>query len=297
MRRGDDHQRTSPGAVPAFRVREVVVAVRVLLTGASGLVGTWMRRTVPDAVDLVCVRHRSPVAWPRVADLDVRDPRSVVEVVGAVAPDVVVHLAYAVDERSIVHGTRALAATGAPLILASTDAVFSGDGRVRAELEQPDPVWDYGRWKVAAEEIVVEGPDSAVVRLPLMASLDPADTTTTAIRAAHVERRPLGWYRGETRMPAWSEDVARGLWSLTNVADRSGVWHLSGPSPMTRAQLGAAIAAHLGVPDSGEVVDPPPLDERPHDLRLSDQRARAELGWSPRPIASAMSGVAGDDRG
>lgn len=271
--------------------------MRVLLTGASGLVGTWMRRAVPHGVDLVCVRHRAEVTWPRVVDLDIRDDRAVADVVESVAPDVVVHLAYAVDEPSIVGGTRALASTGAPLILASTDAVFRGDGTVRAESDRPDPVWDYGRWKAAAEQVVLKNSDSAVVRLPLMASLDPPDATTTAIRAATAEGRRLGWYRGETRMPAWSEDVAHGLWSLTNVGDLGGVWHLSGPSAMTRTQIGTAIATHLGVPDPGDVVEPPPFDERPHDLRLSDQRARVAIGWDPRPIASSISGVTGDDRG
>ncbi|CAN5877153.1 hypothetical protein BH24ACT6_BH24ACT6_13150 [soil metagenome] len=65
-------------------------------------------------------------------------------------------------------------AVGARLDHVSTDAVFSGDGVPRGEQALPDAVWEYGRWKARAEQVVTRASaSSAVVRLPLIVSLDP----------------------------------------------------------------------------------------------------------------------------
>ena len=80
--------------------------------------------------------------------------------------------------------SRAPARVGADVIYTSTDAVFSGDGRAVDERAQPDPIWDYGRWKVEAENIALDASiRSSVVRLPLVISLDPEDRGTERIRS------------------------------------------------------------------------------------------------------------------
>lgn len=256
--------------------------MRVLLTGASGLLGTWLIRSA--AHDVTALVRRRPVSGVARVEADLTDARAVARAIDAVGPDLIVHTAYRLDRASIVDATAHLAAAGVPIVLTSTDAVFPGDGRVRAEEDEPDPVWDYGRWKVEAERIALAVPGSAVVRLPLLISLDPPDATTAAVAAAASEGRRLGWYDGETRMPAWASEIAACLWRIASVDRRDGVWHLMGPDRLTRAELGARIADRLGVPDPGDVVPPPPFTERPRDLRLSDERARREVDWSPTPV-------------
>lgn len=246
------------------------------------MLGTWMRRRQPSGVDVVGLRHATPVSGPSVTG-DVTDPQAIWSLVEEVAPDLIVHLAYRIDRDSIVASTANLAATGRPIVLASTDAVFAGDQRVRGETDQPDPVWDYGRWKVEAERVALEA-GGVVVRLPLMCSFDPDDATTAAIRGAAVGAGDPGWYRDEVRMPAWAEDVAEGLWRITAVGHRDGIWHLMGADPMTRPELASALACHLGLPGCGRAIPSPPADTRPRTLLLSDGRARHEIEWRPKSV-------------
>lgn len=256
--------------------------MRVLLTGASGLLGTWLLRASSDVITAVV--HERPVAGVATVRADLTDEGSTRRAVEQAAPDIVVHTASRLDAASIVDATGHLAAMGVPMVLTSTDAVFPGDGRVRSEGEDPDPVWDYGRWKVEAERIVGAVPRSAVVRLPLLISLEPPDVTTASILSACRDGRRLGWYDGESRMPAWASEIASAIWSITRHPNRSGIWHLMGAERLTRAQLGGRLADLLGVPDPGDVVPAPPPSERPRDLRLSDRRARREIDWTPTTI-------------
>lgn len=263
----------------------------VLVTGASGLLGTWLLRTVPDGVHLTAARHRAEVDWPETATADLRDSAEAATLVAHAAPEVVLHTAYRKDRASIVDATAnlvaAVAERGARLVHISTEAVFSGDGRPRAETDQPDPVWDYGRWKAEAERRVLDAAlDSAVVRLPLLVSVEPADGVVTAIRSALAEGGTVGWYAGERRPAAYAADVAAAIWRLVRLPaeQAAGVWHLPGPERLTRSELGARTARVLGVPDPGVEVPAPPPDRRPHDLWLRDERARHQLGWDPRPV-------------
>jgi dTDP-4-dehydrorhamnose reductase len=256
--------------------------MRVLLTGASGLLGTWLRRCARG--DVVALTHERPVAGLATVDADLTIAASARRAVEEVAPDLVLHTASRMDEASIVDATGNLAATGVPMVLTSTDAVFSGDGRLRAEDDVADPVWDYGRWKVEAEAIAQSVPGSAIVRLPLLVSLDPPDATTASIAAAARQGRRLGWYDGEVRMPAWTAEVAAAIWAIAEHPDRVGIWHLMGAETLTRAELGGRMADLLEVPDPGDVVAAPAGSLRPRDLRLSDRRSRDEIGWAPTPI-------------
>jgi dTDP-4-dehydrorhamnose reductase len=245
-----------------------------------------MRRTKPDEADLVCVEHRTPLAWDQTVSVDLRDRDRVASVVASASPDVVVHLASRVDDRSsIVDAAANLVEVGVPVVLSSTEAVFRGDGRWRAETDPAEPIWDYGAWKAEAERIVT-GAGGAVVRLPLMCSLDPPDRMTSAILTAVRTGSSPGWYREEVRLAAWAEDVAQGMWRIASHTGRSGVWHLMGPDPFTRPLLAAALATHLGLDDPGHPVSSPPPDTRPRTLLLTDQRARDEIDWDPRPIGT-----------
>ena len=180
----------------------------VLLTGATGLLGTWLRRTAPEDVAVVALTHRTalPTDGAQVAaDLRVRD--ATVTAIARAAPTLVLHAAYALDEPSIVDATRHVAegaaAADADLVVISTDAVFSGDGRVRAEHDRPDPVWHYGRWKVEAERLAHDGAAPAtIVRLPLLVSLDPEDHVTTRVHRSAAEGEPAAWFHDELRQPA-----------------------------------------------------------------------------------------------
>jgi dTDP-4-dehydrorhamnose reductase len=264
---------------------------RVVITGASGLLGAWLRRTTPDDTRVTALTHRTSLADDGVATItaDLRDADATLAAVIAAEPSVVIHAAYALDEASIVDATAnvvaATTAVGAELVFTSTDAVFSGDGRWRAEGDQPDPVADYGRWKVTAEQCVARcASPTATVRLPLLASIDPDDHVVGRIRAEVGAGTPMTWFDDELRQPARADEVALALWRIVALPadERAGTWHLPGPDLLSRHAIAVRVATALGL-DPGLIRPEPshPDANRPRDLRLSDDRARQVIGWEP----------------
>jgi len=136
--------------------------MRVMVTGAAGLLGTWLRRTAPPDVQLVLAVRETPPADlgepvpPVQVQVDLTDADAVNRAVAEAACDLVLHAAYRIDDEPSViavtdHVVAATVRHGADLVMMSSDAVFAGDGRRRTETDRPDPVSDYGRWKAAAE--------------------------------------------------------------------------------------------------------------------------------------------------
>ncbi|HEY9557134.1 MAG TPA: sugar nucleotide-binding protein, partial [Acidimicrobiales bacterium] len=213
----------------------------VLLTGAAGVLGTWLRRTAPPGASVVSVVHRTLLDDAPQVQADLRSAEQVRSALERARPSLVVHAAYARDEASVVGAThnvaRAASAVGAELIHISSDAVFCGDGEPRDEQDRPDPILDYGSWKARAEALVAEeAPAAAIVRLPLIISLDPEDHIVGAIRAGVRNRERSVWFHDELRQPALASELAEAVWRITALdeGDRSGPWHLPGPESLTR---------------------------------------------------------------
>jgi dTDP-4-dehydrorhamnose reductase len=261
----------------------------VLITGASGLVGTWLRRTMPADVELMACLHETPVSGIDSVSADLRDRDSAMAALSVAQPSIVVHAAMALDSASIVDATRnvteAASLVGADVVYISTDAVFSGDGRRVAESARPDPIWPYGEWKAMAEDVVsARSPRSAVVRLPLVVSVDPADAVVEKIRSGAEAGVPTRWFHDETRQPAMAPDVAAAIWRIVQlrVDRRAGVWHLPGPERLTRYEIGQRVVASLGL-DPGCIMraSTPPDQVRPRHINMLAGRAHAEIAWEP----------------
>lgn len=263
-----------------------------MLTGASGLLGTWLRRTAAAGTEVVSLTHRRSVGGDREVRADLRDDEAVRVAFQGTRPDLVIHAAFARDEESIVGATRHVVEgaqrSGATVVYISSEAVFSGDGRRRTEDDPPDPAWDYGRWKVEAEQIVTRSDSrSAIIRLPLISSTDPEDHVVRAIRSGAERGEPSVWFEDEVRRPALAAELAAAVWTIAGLAPaaRSGVWHLAGPERLSRYELAARAVAALGLDDTViEAASTPPDAYRPRDLELGDERARRQIGWAPSPV-------------
>ncbi len=264
----------------------------MLLTGASGLLGAWLIRTAPPGVDLVALTHRTPMPGTTSVAADLRDRTAVVEAVEQARPALVIHAAMAVDEVSIVGATRhvvdAAAAVGADVLHISTDAVFPGDGRPVAEDDVPDPIWDYGRWKAQAETMVLAGsPDSGNVRLPLLSSLEPLDHSARRLHDGAAAGETTTWFDDERRQPARASDLAEAVWRIAALgpSERSGHWHLAGPERLSRYEIAQRVVGALGLDPACIAASSTPAGaERPRDIQMLDERARAAIGWDPAPI-------------
>ena len=137
--------------------------MRVYLTGASGFVGSNLAR--------VFEAHGAELIRPGHADVDITDARLAGRSVAATEPDAIVHAAIwndiaglLSDRRrawaSYVDATRNLVdaanASGARIVLISTDWVFDGTQAPASEDEPPNPINPYGFLKAASELVVTQ---------------------------------------------------------------------------------------------------------------------------------------------
>ena len=137
---------------------------RMLVTGAAGAVGSYVREVFQD-VDLTL----SDIVEELPA-LDVRDPGAVMRAVGDLQPDVVLHLAAATDvdrceqEPDWAYHTNAIGTQNVALacqeynvtiVYISTAGVFWGDKPTPyTEFDPPRPANVYGNSKLAGEHVV-----------------------------------------------------------------------------------------------------------------------------------------------
>lgn len=271
---------------------------RVLITGGAGNVAGWLIRRRPGDADLHVTVHRSPLedrvrGTVRPHRVDLRRADDTARLMDEVRPEVVIHTAYTqADRDAIVAATGSVAAgaaeVGASLVHLSTDVVFAGDHPPYDEMSSPDPIDDYGRWKLDAEQAAVAAvPDACTVRISLAVSLDPPDRVTAALTGALGSGRGVTLFHDEMRQPIRSQDLAAELWALVALerTERAGIWHLPGPEHVSRLQLGSRLAAALGVDPGGirsasAATHPTP---RVRDPRLVGRR-RAVLGVDLSPF-------------
>jgi dTDP-4-dehydrorhamnose reductase len=144
--------------------------MRVYLTGATGFVGSNIARVfAARGVELVRPRHE---------DVDLTDRELVRRSVGATEPDAIVHAAIWNDIAGLLRDRRgawasyvdatrnvvdAANATGARVLLVSTDWVFDGTQGPAGEDEPPNPINTYGFLKAASELVVAERAERGTV--------------------------------------------------------------------------------------------------------------------------------------
>ncbi len=284
--------------------------MRLLLTGAAGVLGGRLALLLGRRHTVVTARRESPVP-PGLESvvLDVLDGAAVEAALESARPEAVVHAAALVEpdrcerepERARALNTlasealaRACARRSVKLVLISTDLVFSDANAVRDEAATPHPVSVYGRTKRDAEQAVLRAsPRNAVARVSLVVGRGygtRGTATETLVWALH-SSRPLWLYTDQRRTPADPESVAAGCERILE-RDAAGVFHLCGSEHISRYALGRRVAALRGL-DPGPIAatthaERPPAAPRPLDACLESTATRAALGWEPRPLDQAI---------
>lgn len=260
--------------------------MRVLITGGAGLVAGHLVRTAPTGTELhVTWRTTPPVAGPAAHQVDLCDAGAVRALCEHVRPELVVHTAYSQSsEADVVEATRsvavAAAACSARLVHLSSDMVFGGEDAPYDEDAVPDPLNDYGRWKLAAEHLATDHvPEALVTRTSLVVSADPLDHQARWLQGALRAGEAVTLFHDEYRTPVQAADLAVAVWDLV-AQGAAGVVHLAGPERLSRAQIGLRCAQQLGLgTDTVRTVSaadhPAP---RPRDLSLASVRRPNSVG-------------------
>ena len=143
--------------------------MKVLLTGASGLLGRYLMARAPKDVQILPTFYQHPIDGGLCVDMTT--PASIFYAFNKADPDVVIHCAGVSDvdaceknpvfaEATNVTGTawlcRAAEEYGARVVYVSTNAVFDGENAPYSEGDECKPVNKYGQIKLRAERTVTD---------------------------------------------------------------------------------------------------------------------------------------------
>lgn len=230
---------------------------RVLVTGASGLLGRYLRGFYPARYTVrgTYCRHRIFMG----EHMDLRDDQSVASVIEQYAPHVVIHCAGegSVDacERGdgevyeiIVEGTKrvakACACVGARLVYVSTNAVFDGEHAPYAEGAACTPVNKYGIYKLLGENMArgyAMGTPLIVRPIMLYGKHYSFGRTNWLTRLWAADGRVQHIVSDVVTQPTYASDVARVIWALVGHGE-TGIYHVGGADTMTLYEYAARIA-------------------------------------------------------
>jgi dTDP-4-dehydrorhamnose reductase len=280
--------------------------MRVLVTGAAGLLGGRLAQLLAAHFDVVAGHHMAPVpdGLARVP-MDLESAASIESAIESAKPDAVLHAgAYAmVDlcerdperaERINVHGSEAVARACASrrlrVVGISTDLVLAGDRAHSDEAQPARPVMTYGRTKLAGEEALLAAhPGGAVARVPLIVGggFGPRGSGSESVAWALRAGRRLTLFTDQYRTPCDAASIARALAALL-AGTQTGRFHLGGRERVSRHELGLRVAAVHRLSTEGiEAVrsaDVPSVAPRADDVSLDSRRAERELGFDPAPL-------------
>lgn len=292
--------------------------MRILLTGASGLVGAAFARAAnAQGHHVIGTTGRFPgivEALARQVRLDLADETAVCGAFAEARPDAIVNCAAisepaeceADPERSHRINVRLPSLLAriadrarARIVHVSSEQVFSGEHAPYHAGAPVSPVNRYGRQKAESEQGVRAAAPAlfAVVRAPLLTG-----NSLTGRRSLH-ERLLADWAAGRTprlfadeiRQVAHADNLAAVLLELCGRHDLTGVFHWAGLEPLSRWELGVRIRDRFGLTQRQAPLARTTRSENPEviairaaDLRLELSPLTSELITQPQTLAQQL---------
>ena len=270
-------------------------APRVLLLGASGLLGGHLLERLPLSFSTVAVSGRSSmtgtderVQWMPMR-IDAADPATIGSLLDAAGADVVVNATGASprsEAAALAHVNarfpRALAdaaaARGSRVVQISTDGVFSGARGHYAEDDRPDPIDEYGRSKLDGE--------LAAPHLTIRTSFygrSPRGTGLVEWLIAQRGHAVDGFV--DYRFTGIAASLLADLVASAIAAALDGVYHVGG-DPVTKYDLlcGASQRLHVNVAVR-------PVSRGAVDRTLNTQKFFDAVGRRPPTVAESIQAL------
>jgi dTDP-4-dehydrorhamnose reductase len=190
---------------------------------------------------------------------------------------------------------RACETFGCFLTHVSTDFIFDGEAGPYDENASPNPLSEYGRSKLAAEEAIRSGRlEWAIARTILVYGVanDPGRSNIVLwVKKSLEEGKPIQLITDQWRMPTLAEDLADGCWLMTKQKAK-GVFNISGPDLMNPYEIGLAVAEVFGLdptlisPTDGSKFTQPA--KRPAKTGFILDKSRSVLGFDPHTFYEGL---------
>lgn len=227
--------------------------MRVLITGAGGMLGRALAGALGDRHEVIAASH---------GELDVTDLIAVQAALALRAPDVVVHVgawtnvdgcerdpdrAFRVNGLGSRNVALACQATGAACCYVSTDYVFDGTkADPYTEFDRPNPISVYGASKLAGECAVrALTPRHWIIRTSWLYGSGGSNFVDTILARARA-REGLRVVNDQRGSPTYAADLAHGISRLIQ-EPRYGLWHLTNSRSCTWYDFAAVILERAGL--------------------------------------------------
>jgi dTDP-4-dehydrorhamnose reductase len=233
----------------------------ILLFGATSILGFNLARLFPETiVPFTSPGNTTPSVkdWPA---LNLEDSEWLESIFLKFTPDVLLYCHAVCDvpkceadsewayEVNIGHLQRVLKALPdhTRLVYVSSDHVFGGDGTYD-EYSSPCPISVYGRTRVEAEQLVLERPQSLVIRTGLAIGPSPNGRTGHLdwLRYRTQRQLPITIVVDEYRSVVWSEDLAKRVMTLSR-SGQTGIHHIPATRAVSRIELAHYLLKRLGL--------------------------------------------------
>ena len=233
--------------------------MRVLVTGARGLLGTAIAREFSTGHSLHALEH---------SRLDITDGAAVASVVGSLRPHLIVNCAayndvdgaeeapapaLSVNAFAVLGLARAASAAGAALVHFSSDFVFEGEtDRPYTEEDRPNPRGTYGASKLLGDWFALEAARAYVVRVESLFGPPGAGSTRRGSLGTIVDRireqTEVPVFVDRTVSPSYTPDIARAVRALVERTAAPGLYHCVNSGQASWARIAERAAALVDMP-------------------------------------------------
>ncbi len=277
---------------------------KILLTGASGLLGTHLYNHLNKKYNIISLYNlHKPLQQSNCIQFDIAITNGIEKLINTIQPNIVIHtaaissIAQCQNDEIISYKINVLASEtlakvckkiNAQFVFCSTDLVFDGIIGNYNETDLPNPINIYGKQKFEAEQKCLGiNNKTLIIRLPLMIGENKIGTSgvIAEMQLKNINNETMHLFTNEFRSVALVTDVVNAIKFLIQ-KNKTGIFHIGGNQKLNRMQIGVYVKAKYNlqnitlIPTTHKEQN---ITNRPQDVSLDSSKLK-KLGFKCKSI-------------